>query len=81
MYHRSQKPQDRSHARDKPGQCVVRVSPVLILLGAIPYIFRNIQPNELGRWFPRSGRVVQIIFSILAILIITLTLLSIFKVL
>ena len=53
---------------------------VLVLLGAMPYMFRNIQPGELGRWFPRSGRIVQIIFSLLAMLVITLTLLSIYKI-
>ena len=53
---------------------------VLVLLGAMPYMFRNIQSNELGRWFPRSGRAVQIIFSLLAMLVITLTLLSIYKI-
>lgn len=54
---------------------------ILILIGAMPYLFPNIKQNELGRWFPRSGRVVQILFAILAIIIMTLTLLSIFKVL
>jgi quinol-cytochrome oxidoreductase complex cytochrome b subunit len=53
---------------------------VLLLLGALPYIFRNVQPHELGRWFPRSGRIVQIIFSILAIAVVTLTILSIYKI-
>jgi len=53
---------------------------LLILLGAIPYIFTNIKPNELGRWFPRSGRVVQVLFIILVIFILTFTLLSILKV-
>ncbi|MFT3890548.1 MAG: cytochrome b N-terminal domain-containing protein [Anaerolineales bacterium] len=52
---------------------------VVILLGALPYIFRNIQPNELGRWFPRGGRIVQIIFSLLGIAIIALTILSIYQ--
>jgi quinol-cytochrome oxidoreductase complex cytochrome b subunit len=49
---------------------------VIILLGALPYIFTDIKQGELGRWFPRSGQRVQLIFIIIAVIIATLTVLS-----
>jgi quinol-cytochrome oxidoreductase complex cytochrome b subunit len=52
---------------------------LVVFIGAMPYLFRNVKQNELGHWFPRSGRVVQLIFTIIAVIIIALTLLSIFK--
>ncbi|MBV5323666.1 cytochrome b N-terminal domain-containing protein, partial [bacterium] len=53
--------------------------PVLVVtfLGAMPYLFRDIKPNELGHWFPRSGQRVQLIFLIIAVIIVMLTILSI----
>jgi hypothetical protein len=50
---------------------------VIIFIGAMPYIFKDVKQNELGYWFPRSGRIVQLIFTIIAVIIMTLTLLSI----
>ena len=52
---------------------------VIIFIGAMPYIFKNVKQNELGYWFLRSGRIVQLIFAIIVVIIMTLTLLSIFK--
>jgi cytochrome b-561 len=52
---------------------------VLALIGLMPYLFAEVKQNELGRWFPRSGRVIQILFTIMAILIIVLTLLTLFR--
>ena len=52
---------------------------VIIFLGAMPYIFKNVNQNELGYWFPRSGRIVQLLFIIIAVIIMALTILSIFK--
>lgn len=53
---------------------------VLVFIGLMPYLFKEIKPNELGRWFPRSGQVVQLLFIIIAVLIMVLTALSILKV-
>ena len=50
---------------------------VIIFIGAMPYIFKDIKQNELGRWFPRSGSIVQFLFIIIAVVIMTLTMLSI----
>jgi quinol-cytochrome oxidoreductase complex cytochrome b subunit len=52
---------------------------VVIFIGAMPYIFKDIKQSELGGWFPRSGRIAQLIFMIVVMLIVALTLLSIFK--
>lgn len=52
---------------------------VLILIGALPYVFKDIRPNELGRWFPRSGQIMQLLFIIIAVLIMALTAFSVLK--
>ncbi|MHB8777914.1 MAG: cytochrome b N-terminal domain-containing protein [Anaerolineales bacterium] len=49
---------------------------IIVFISAIPYIFTDIKPNEFGRWFPRSGRIVQLLFTIIAVVIIALTLFS-----
>jgi hypothetical protein len=49
---------------------------VVILIGALPYVFTGIKQDELGRWFPRSGQRVQLIFIIIGVIIATLTVLS-----
>jgi quinol-cytochrome oxidoreductase complex cytochrome b subunit len=49
---------------------------VVILIGALPYVFTGIKQDELGRWFPRSGQRVQLIFIIISVIIATLTALS-----
>lgn len=49
---------------------------VITLFGVMPY-FKDVEPNEFGSWFPRSGRIIQLVFTIIAVIILTLTLLSI----
>ncbi len=46
---------------------------ILAILILIPYIFPNPANSELGRWFPRGGRLVQILIVILTLLLIGLT--------
>lgn len=46
------------------------------ILSFIPYIFPNIDHNELGRWFPPSGRLAQITLSILTLAFLILTTLA-----
>jgi len=48
----------------------------VILLALIPYILPGSAPHELGRWFPRSGRMAQILISLLTLLLLGLTLLA-----
>lgn len=47
---------------------------ILVFLALIPYILPLPKPVELGHWFPRGGRLAQIIVGIIAIAIIVLTL-------
>jgi quinol-cytochrome oxidoreductase complex cytochrome b subunit len=49
---------------------------IIVFVSAMPYIFKDVKQNELGRWFPRSGRIVQLVFTIIAVVIIALTLYS-----
>jgi quinol-cytochrome oxidoreductase complex cytochrome b subunit len=46
---------------------------ILVVLALIPYVFPKPADAELGRWFPRSNRLAQIVLAIIAILIIILT--------
>ena len=46
---------------------------ILALLALIPYIFPRPADSELGKWFPRSNRLAQIVLAIIALLIIILT--------
>ena len=49
----------------------------LLIVALVPYITpQRLSPAELGRWFPRGGRNVQIMIAILAGVIILLTLLA-----
>ena len=50
---------------------------VLVILILIPYIFPKPSDSELGRWFPKGGRLVQIIISLLSLALIGLTILAI----
>jgi quinol-cytochrome oxidoreductase complex cytochrome b subunit len=50
---------------------------VIIFIGAMPYILKDVKQNELGYWFPRSGRIAQLVFTIIAVIIMALTILSI----
>jgi len=49
---------------------------VVIFIGAMPYLFKDVEPGELGHWFPRSGSIVQLLFIIIAVTILALTMLS-----
>ncbi len=49
---------------------------VLLILVLIPYLPPKPANSELGRWFPKGGRVVQILITILSLLIIGLTILA-----
>jgi hypothetical protein len=49
----------------------------LLILVLVPYITPHwLTPKELGRWFPRGGRNMQILVGALGIIIILLTLLA-----
>jgi quinol-cytochrome oxidoreductase complex cytochrome b subunit len=49
----------------------------LLILALVPYITpHNLSPIELGRWFPRGGRLVQILVAILSGTILVLTILT-----
>jgi quinol-cytochrome oxidoreductase complex cytochrome b subunit len=50
--------------------------PLILLVGmaSMPYLFAAAGPDELGRWFPRSGRTVQTLFTILCLALALLTL-------
>jgi quinol-cytochrome oxidoreductase complex cytochrome b subunit len=49
---------------------------VLAFLALIPYIFPQPADADIGQWFPKSNRVVQIIVSVIAFIVIFLTLLA-----
>ena len=52
----------------------------LLLLALVPYITpHRLSPSELGRWFPTGGRNVQVMVSLLAGLIILLTLMALLQ--
>jgi quinol-cytochrome oxidoreductase complex cytochrome b subunit len=52
----------------------------LLLLALMPYILpHSLSENELGRWFPSGGRKVQISVSILAGMIVILTILALIQ--
>jgi quinol-cytochrome oxidoreductase complex cytochrome b subunit len=46
---------------------------LLVILILIPYLFPKPADSELGRWFPKGGRVVQILIAVLSLLLIGLT--------
>ena len=52
---------------------------LLIILALIPYILPLPAPSELGRWFPSSNRLAQIVLGIIALMIIILTLMTLFS--
>jgi quinol-cytochrome oxidoreductase complex cytochrome b subunit len=51
---------------------------VLTLLALIPYIFPKPADADTGSWFPKSNRLIQILVGMIALIIIALTLLSLF---
>jgi len=46
---------------------------VLAILFLIPYLLPKPADSELGRWFPKGGRAVQILVAVLTLLLIGLT--------
>ena len=49
---------------------------ILAVLALIPYIFPKPAESELGRWFPRSNRLAQLVLAVLAVLVLVLTILG-----
>jgi quinol-cytochrome oxidoreductase complex cytochrome b subunit len=49
---------------------------ILFILGLIPYIFPQPAAGELGRWFPPSNRLAQIVLLVIALVVILLTILA-----
>ena len=49
---------------------------ILGILAALPYVTAPIAPVELGRWFPPSGRLVQIVVGLVVLILIGLTALA-----
>ena len=49
---------------------------VLALLALMPYVFPKTVESELGKWFPRSNRLAQIVFAVISLLVILLTILG-----
>jgi quinol-cytochrome oxidoreductase complex cytochrome b subunit len=52
---------------------------ILLILGLFPYIFPQPVDAEKGKWFPHSGRIVQIIAAVITLGWLVLTLLEIRK--
>lgn len=46
---------------------------ILLILALIPYIFPKPIEAELGRWFPKSNRIAQIVVVVIGVIIIILT--------
>jgi quinol-cytochrome oxidoreductase complex cytochrome b subunit len=49
---------------------------ILAILSALPYLVRPTAPAELGRWFPPSGRLAQVVVSTIALTMVMLTALA-----
>ena len=49
---------------------------VLALLGVLPFIFPKLPEDQKGRWFPRAGRVAQVIAAVIALAWLALTILE-----
>jgi quinol-cytochrome oxidoreductase complex cytochrome b subunit len=49
---------------------------ILAIIALIPYIFPQPAETDLGRWFPKSNLPAQVVFSVLALLVIALTLIA-----
>lgn len=50
---------------------------IVFLLGALPYLFDGVREDEIGLWFPRSGRNAQLAFLIVGAIIAALTILAV----
>lgn len=53
---------------------------ILVVLALIPYLFPKPAETDIGRWFPRSNRLAQIAVTLLALLVIVLSLLALLPV-
>jgi len=53
---------------------------LLAILILVPYIFPKPADSELGRWFPKGGRLVQILVAVLTLILLGLTLWAILPV-
>jgi quinol-cytochrome oxidoreductase complex cytochrome b subunit len=49
---------------------------ILTILALVPYVFPQPAESEIGRWFPKSNRLAQVVVSAIVLIIIALTLLS-----
>jgi quinol-cytochrome oxidoreductase complex cytochrome b subunit len=52
---------------------------ILFILALIPYVLPLPQSAEIGRWIPKSNRIAQIVLGLIALLVITLTVLAVFQ--
>jgi len=50
---------------------------LLVVLGALPFVFSPVDEKEIGKWFPRSGRAVSLIVGVIfaALLFLTMAML------
>jgi quinol-cytochrome oxidoreductase complex cytochrome b subunit len=51
---------------------------ILVLLALIPYIFPKPSDSDIGKWFPKSNRLAQTVVGLIALLVIALTISSLF---
>lgn len=49
---------------------------MLTILALIPYIFPQPADSDIGRWFPKSNRLAQVVVTVIAIFVIILTLIN-----
>lgn len=49
---------------------------VLLVVSLIPYMLPQPAEAEVGRWFPRSNRIAQVLLTLIALLIIVLTVIA-----
>lgn len=52
---------------------------VLTLTALIPYILPKPADGDIGRWFPKSNRLAQIVIGVIALIIIVFTLMMVFS--
>ena len=49
---------------------------LLAVLALIPYIFPQPAESELGRWFPKSNRLAQVVVAVISLLVLILTIIG-----
>jgi len=49
---------------------------ILLVLALIPYIFPQPAEAEVGRWFPRSNRLAQIVVIVISLIVLVLTVIA-----